>query len=762
MISPDDLSSLYAWYRSDDLSLSENDDVSSWTPFAGSSGLDLSQNNPSRTPTYKEDIMNGHPAARFEQSDDDHLVSTTNAALDQTHSVLFIHAPIDQTRHALCRMGDLSGSAAELTFDSYVQGKAAQFSYQSNSNTSDRSFVSSDQMGTFSKDVYLSGYSLSGENPSDLTFWRDGLSVPRTSMSSTSSMIPDAQDIFTVGGTKDTYQGVSEIVGRYDAYVFDILIYTRALDSTDVRRLWDYAVDTYNLSEERQPKRETKGFLHSWFDESTVMSDQSGDVESWESRDEVSNVSLIQNVSSKKPSFDQDGQFDFVSFDRSNNESLRTRFQDVTGLQDREYALVFLYRVHTEEEHRLVRLQNNDQTVDFHVNTDIQAGKKLIGSEEPSGPLNRREHRSVFIPDVQGMFGMSVFSVRQTDMIDFYEDIRSNARSFSAELQEDDLSAFFDRVFSIDLGGGEFEGDIVQTLIYKTSLRDDQVDALWDYVQRTYLSSFGSASLSSKATVESDALVYTFQGSVNANAQASTSTTAQKVASASTQQSSEASSQYNPAIQYGVDIHINASASPFIQSHKNRQFGAIAFTSNGTFGSASSVLEKGGASILTTQSMLQTEATEIHGGSVDLIAEANIEDIVKQGVASLSAISTAIHGPTRFAQSVLSSTSDLSAIIDIQKGADAVMSASSGVQVVGTVGISIGGLISMSSISSTSVSAGLIKPSSSANAGNASVQAVASLNNATDTTLVADAQLSATVPGGYATISQLHERNSGI
>lgn len=67
-VTPPDIPDLLAWFDADQLVLSDNDPVSTWTDASGN-GNDATGSGGSR-PTYKTGILNGLPVVRFDATDD--------------------------------------------------------------------------------------------------------------------------------------------------------------------------------------------------------------------------------------------------------------------------------------------------------------------------------------------------------------------------------------------------------------------------------------------------------------------------------------------------------------------------------------------------------------------------------------------------------------------------------------------------------------------------------------------------------------------
>lgn len=65
--SPSDISGLRIWYKSDSLSLNDNDSVTTWTDSSGNANNATEATNP---PIYKTNIINSKPVVRFDGTND--------------------------------------------------------------------------------------------------------------------------------------------------------------------------------------------------------------------------------------------------------------------------------------------------------------------------------------------------------------------------------------------------------------------------------------------------------------------------------------------------------------------------------------------------------------------------------------------------------------------------------------------------------------------------------------------------------------------
>ena len=82
--SPEDLSGLTIWLKSDAITgLSDDDPVTTWEDQSGNAN-DFTQSTASKKPTYKTSIQNSLPAVRFDGTDDGMLISSIALNTDFT------------------------------------------------------------------------------------------------------------------------------------------------------------------------------------------------------------------------------------------------------------------------------------------------------------------------------------------------------------------------------------------------------------------------------------------------------------------------------------------------------------------------------------------------------------------------------------------------------------------------------------------------------------------------------------------------------
>lgn len=124
--SPDDISGLHLWYKSDSLSLSHGDTVSSWSDSSGN-GISATQGTTSLQPTFQStsNTANGYPTLFFDGVDDYLIGDTSGNTLNNRSSTVFVaympHTTTSQTAGYLFTSAASGSTYGNRTF--YISGK---------------------------------------------------------------------------------------------------------------------------------------------------------------------------------------------------------------------------------------------------------------------------------------------------------------------------------------------------------------------------------------------------------------------------------------------------------------------------------------------------------------------------------------------------------------------------------------------------------------------------------------------------------------
>lgn len=596
MTSPNNISDLYAWWRADDLSLSENEEVSSWSD--NQSGLTLSQSG-TLQPVFKENLTSsGFPAVRFTDSDESRMVTSTGVDLDDPHSIILVHRLLEPRRHTPVRLGSLSNSGYGLEFSGLHRENTSHLVVQSNTGgESVRSFASSEDTSSFEKDIHLWGYTAPTQEERDLTFYSDRDTLETTSKSNSNNILPSSNDVLSIGGTREYVQGPDEhqATGNYSADLFDALIYRRSLRTSEMREIWDYFVDLYEIDIGREPKK--VGFLHSWFTPETISETPSDKAEKWESKDEVSNTALVQKNQSKQPDVSPTGKgFEALDFDQS--DEMETSLRNVLDLYEGngEYSVIAFYRAQTSKYQDLIEFDGADKTVTFSREGE-QGGEELQIDRE--GTIHSR---SEFVPSIEGTFGMSTFVVSESDQVEFFD---SEKEYRTLEYSDDNL--LYDGEISIRFGNENVDSELVEVIIYEDIITPPEIEKVWNYQRKEYLAGKGEVEIQADASFgDIDSLVYTFLGDLSASATSSVNSTVEAVSGGTVEINSEATADVEGGSRTERASHLDGTASTFIQSHKNKKFGVTNFQSEGTV-SLDGLKEAGGLLNLDSEGQVNSD-----------------------------------------------------------------------------------------------------------------------------------------------------------
>ena len=124
--SPDDISGLHLWYKSNSLSLSLGDTVSSWSDSSGN-GINATQGTTSLQPTFQStsNTVNGYPTLFFDGVDDYLIGDISGNTLSNRSCTVFAayipHATTSQTSGYLFTSTASGSSFGNRTF--YISGK---------------------------------------------------------------------------------------------------------------------------------------------------------------------------------------------------------------------------------------------------------------------------------------------------------------------------------------------------------------------------------------------------------------------------------------------------------------------------------------------------------------------------------------------------------------------------------------------------------------------------------------------------------------
>lgn len=89
-----------AWWRADDLALSNNDPVASWADASGN-GFTMAQATSGNRPTFKTSILGSMPVVRFDGSND-RMSSSLVSALTDGYSMVFVGKNNTTVPHSMC------------------------------------------------------------------------------------------------------------------------------------------------------------------------------------------------------------------------------------------------------------------------------------------------------------------------------------------------------------------------------------------------------------------------------------------------------------------------------------------------------------------------------------------------------------------------------------------------------------------------------------------------------------------------------------
>jgi hypothetical protein len=718
-MNPSEIPNLHSWWSSSDLSgtYTENDSVGSWTEGSNQSNLTFSQSSITKRPFFKEDVQNGYPAIQFRASDEARLITSSNVDLTSEHSVIFIHRLTRPTRQRMMRIGSLSQSSSEIDFYAEHDEDCSEMIVQSNSPGSQRSYAVSEELSSFEEDVHLWGYTAPNENESDLNFYRDGDLLKTVTHRGANDILPNNADILTVGGTrKSTDSNDIQITGNLNADLFDILLYDRALSEAEIDRLWSFFAQRYAIEKDREPK-EAKS-LYAWFDQTGVHTDSDSDVEKWESRPEVSGREIIQNIEDNKPGQINTERAEAIKFDGEENTYLESKDRDF-NLDDAPYSAVFFFRSDSDYDQKFAELSHVEKDIDF-MTREKEAGYSFRMREG-----NSLFAESAFVPSLDKWFGMISFVVHEPDHVRFFD----NDEEFEYGAKDDtNRSLFLENVSRLKVGGEELNAELTEILLYDSFVTSDDIQSIWSYFRKQYLSEFGESSLKGQSSLSADSLTYTFTGNTSMNTSATVSDQGSSATiTSSASLSSKANSNTDESFEFHESTDMEALAIPFIQCHKNTKWGRGSITSIASTSIIPSLNIEGRFSDQGEAQITNTELVQIHGGETHLQARSYVNKATYEMLSSLSSESnlTADFEIWKQTQSALSSVSNISILSGIDKGSISGLMAVSNTTLSGTVYSYIYSKTSFSVIANSSIDPGIIYTFSSSQTSTASITAVA-------------------------------------
>lgn len=225
-----DSSSNLLWLKAEDLSLSDNDDVSTWNDMSGN-GNNLTQETASLTPTYKTNIVNGYPVVRFDKSNN--RIRKTN----------FSFAVNEITAFYVGRTSD-SGDAI--------------FSYNSSGNDNDFLLYNSNNLSFYrgASNIATTGVDVNDNNwhinavkwknvGGDYEIWKDGSITTGTNASGT---VMTSGGTLALGGEQDVVDGGYNASEAHSGDFAEVIIYNSYLNKAQQIIVSNYLAAKYNIT----------------------------------------------------------------------------------------------------------------------------------------------------------------------------------------------------------------------------------------------------------------------------------------------------------------------------------------------------------------------------------------------------------------------------------------------------------------------------------------------------------------------------------
>jgi hypothetical protein len=230
--SPADLSDLRVWYEADSLGLADAAEVATWTDLSGN-GSDVVQATSANRPLYRTNTVNGHAAVEFDGTND-RLRNATAAVYTNT---------TDRTYTAFAVA--LTDSVSGVRFILNNQGgsgslKGPVFLRTDNANLR----TTANQNGTAATD--LAGATLT----TGTWFIAESLLTTTT----LEAFVNGTGNGSTAATTNANYSDTLDVGAytdgtlRWDGKIAEIIVYARALDSTDRTTVRTYLADKYGIT----------------------------------------------------------------------------------------------------------------------------------------------------------------------------------------------------------------------------------------------------------------------------------------------------------------------------------------------------------------------------------------------------------------------------------------------------------------------------------------------------------------------------------
>lgn len=217
---PTTIANLYAWWKADSLSLNDGDLVATWTDSSGN-GRSQVQATDAKKPTYKTNIQNGKPGVLFPTTANSGMSYAGDPGVTQTTFIVY----------------------SRVSAFSYYQ-RAIQ-----NAGGNGPFIGPNNGTHTYYNGRYITGTSITNnvpiiatviqQGPQIDTFYQDGTSKGFNSQNGSGSGYPNGVGL-SAGGS-----GYNEPM---NGYIFEVLIYSRALNDFEKAEVEQYLSNKWNIS----------------------------------------------------------------------------------------------------------------------------------------------------------------------------------------------------------------------------------------------------------------------------------------------------------------------------------------------------------------------------------------------------------------------------------------------------------------------------------------------------------------------------------
>lgn len=236
MAQPDTISNLDAWWKADSLNLANGAAVATWIDSSGN-GLDATQANATRQPSFATAVVNGRPAVRFNGAEEDRLDSAASSSYSET-TIFAVFRPV-ATLATNQNLRAVNGTGGLQFFFRSDRLKLAK------SNIAE--FGASNVVITSSR--FQIGTALFSDAADQVVYYHDGVNVGTASTT------------LSMNAGLGTYIGNTATGEALNGDIAELIVYSRVLSTSERATVHSYLQDKYAIAVTDYVPPESGAFL---------------------------------------------------------------------------------------------------------------------------------------------------------------------------------------------------------------------------------------------------------------------------------------------------------------------------------------------------------------------------------------------------------------------------------------------------------------------------------------------------------------------